>query len=626
MVIDIGFDSETELITSTCIAPRLVCLTWADDENQGIRHWSEADGLFGEWLSRPEIRLIGHNVAYDMGVMMAQFPDFTAAIFEAYAAGRVHDTMLCQKLVDIGRGEFRGKREPDGTWTRHDYHLLDLVWRNLGIRISKGEDTWRLRYSELRDMPCEEWPTDALHYAVNDARVTRDVWGRFQAEEFAPYMIDSSAQARAAFWMQLMSCWGIKIDKAKINLLGEQIAAEYHEHEDLLREYGIIRKDGTRDTKMAKARMIEAMGDRPVKQTAKGGVSLDEEACTDAGDPVLESYAKLSSLKTVLTKDVPAMSVGYIHARFDSLVASGRTSCRGYNLQNPPRKGGVRECFVPRPGNVFAFIDLDGAELRGMAQACLMIVGSSKLAEALNAGKDPHLILGAQLSGRSYDEIKAAYANGEQWAVDSRQSAKIGNFGFAGGMGVEKFCLFAKTAYGTILSIEDGTALREAWLAAWPEFREYFRLVGEQIRNDPDELVDIVQLFSNRPRGRLRFSEACNTFFQGLIADATKAAGFEIARACYDPESTGVLFGSRIVNYVHDEFILEVPEDIAHECAQELAEIVRRVATLYLPDVPPTGTPYLSRYWSKDAFAMYDARGRLIPWNGEKKEKKAKAA
>jgi DNA polymerase-1 len=110
-------------------------------------------------------------------------------------------------------------------------------------------------------------------------------------------------------------------------------------------------------------------------------------------------------------------------------VASGRTSWSDPNLQNPPRAGGVRECFVPRPGFVFVAVDYDTLELRALAQVCLDLFGWSKMADRLNAGEDLHAALGARFLGIDYDAFMKLREAGDEDAKKARQNAKGFNFG-----------------------------------------------------------------------------------------------------------------------------------------------------------------------------------------------------
>ncbi len=68
---------------------------------------------------------------------------------------------------------------------------------------------------------------------------------------------------------------------------------------------------------------------------------------------------------------------------------------------------------------------------------------------------------------------------------------------------------------------------------------------------------------------------------------------------------------------MHDEFVGEADEAVAHEAAHALADIMVAGANVYLPDVPIQRAkvkPFLMRRWSKKAKPMVGADGRLTPW------------
>jgi DNA polymerase-1 len=138
------------------------------------------------------------------------------------------------------------------------------------------------------------------------------------------------------------------------------------------------------------------------------------------------------------------------------------------------------------------------------------------------------------------------------------------------------------------------------------------------------KLYWLKQLFSDRIRGGATYTAACNSFFQGLGADATGTAGWLISKACYS-EPSSPLFGARIVMYVHDEFVLECDEERAHDVGQELVRLMTQgIQAEWLPDVPPTTEAVAMRYYSKEAYARKDASGRLVPWAGHHKCTKCK--
>ena len=143
------------------------------------------------------------------------------------------------------------------------------------------------------------------------------------------------------------------------------------------------------------------------------------------------------------------------------------------------------------------------------------------------------------------------------------------NFGMPGGLGAEKLVLFARKSYGVLLTEERARELKAQWLERWPEMKRFFQHVSDLMDENTGE-GQVNQLFSNRIRSGCHYTAAANSFFQGLGADAAKRAHYLVIRACY-AEPSSVLYGSRAVNFVHDESILEVDDnELAHDKAVEV--------------------------------------------------------
>ena len=603
----IAFDTETALIKPGLLAPPLVCISIADGVDVDLVHHTGAREVVKAMLESGRV-LVGHNVSYDFGVIAAAWPDLLPAIFDAYESNRVTDTMLREKLQHIAIGVYRGFEHVDGKYVKLGYSLAEVAKRRVGRTLDK--DTWRLRYAELYDVPITWWPEGAAEYAKTDAQVTFGVW-RDQQDEGAEYLDDQYRQARAAFMLHLMACYGLKTDPVAVEAHAVALQNRYADLKGELIDAGLLRANGVRNTKAAKAYMEATCEDLGLAlvTTTKGNVQLDKDTCESTGDPILEAYAEISGLKKKLGTDVELLRRGHIQARFESLLETGRTSSSP-NVQNLPRKGGVRECFVPRKGWVYAAADYSQFELRTVSQVCLAVLGHSQLAGALNKGFDPHLEIARRIVGCSYEE---ALANKKDPEIDNaRQVGKVANFGFPGGLGYVRFVDFARKSYGVTLSEDKARALKRYWFEAWPEFKAYFEWIGRQC----DVPVPVIeQLYVGRKRANVTFTEACNTMFQGLAADAAKHAGFLIAKACY-VEPASPLFGSRPANFVHDEYIVEtLDNEGAGGVAAELARLMIKGAAPFLPDVPAVVEPYLMRRWSKNAGPLFDESGRLIPWD-----------
>lgn len=618
----ITFDLETYLIQPAQLAPSAVCAGFAHD----VPKTSDEVELVHARLDRAELkrwflrildgreRIVGANVAFDFAVLLREFPTYWRAVFDLYDRDRVFDVQIAAKLEDIAEDKYFTNR------TR-GYSLEALAAAYLGETLDKT--TWRLRYGTLANKPLSSWEAGARVYPQRDvwatARVAEALLKR-EAER-APserVLADVFRQGRASWWIHLMMAWGFRTDPAAARALRERVEREHAELASTLRRAGILREDGSRNTVVAAAMLRDsfvAMG-LPVPTTEKGATRLDEEACLASGDPVLAAYARFSSVNTVLTKDVPALEAPVIQSRFEVLVETGRTSCSGgaksgaglatFQLQNVRREPGVRECFVPRPGTLLLSVDYSQMELHAFAQVCLTTVQTSALAERLNQKVDVHLWLGAKLGKFDYETAKplkkqAPYA-------ESRQIAKIANFGFLGGLGAASFKSYAKASYGVELTDEQARDVRNEWLATWPEAGKYFQFISRAV----GQYGTLVQVKSGRIRGGCTYTSGCNTLFQGLAADAAKDAGFRLARACYaDPSSP--LYGSRTVNFIHDEFILEVPEERAHEASLEVVRLMEEAGKVWMPDCPPRAEPALMRRWAKDAEPVY-REGRLVPW------------
>jgi DNA polymerase I len=638
------FDVETERFRPGLMAPPLVCITWqTPGEEPQIIHADDprALPLVTSWLEGDEL-LVGQHVCYDFAVLCAKWPQLVPAVFKAYDQDRVTCTKVRSMLLDIAAGQFRGylrkfdKRvceehedcDPEtcpqavvkrgARWTPYSYDLDALTYRATGRRLDK--DTWRLRYGEFIHTPLSEWPEGARTYPLEDARATLDVF--LKQEEHVQYIPDQFRQARAAWALHLTSVWGLRTHAPGVDKLEQETLGALAEIEGGLREAGLVRADGSRDTKAAKALMLEVCAKlgKPVRLTPKGGVCLDSDACEASENDLLEDYAELTNLKSVLAKDLPMLRAGTmypVHTTF-GLAASGRVTSSKPNVQNPRRLSGIRECFVPREGKVFAQADFSGLELHTLAQVCVTLFGQSHLAEVLNAGLDPHTAVAADILGISYEEAVARKKVGDEEIDNARQTSKVLNFGRPGGLGDEKLCLFARKSYGVILTIERAKSLTKQWLERWPEMRLFFKHVGGLIDEDTGDAL-IEQLFSKRLRGGCHYTAAANSYFQGLGADAAKRATYLVSRACY-AEPKSVLYGSRIVNQVHDELIVEVDDNVhAHDKAIELGRLMVLGANEFLPDVPARVEPLLARLWSKKAKPVFEG-GRLVPWPVNKQE------
>ena len=621
-------DSETELITEERPNPPIVCTGFANKKSYWIFHANEARAPFEAALNS-ECLIIGHNIAFDMVCACLQWPDLIAKVFEVYEQDRITDTMLREKLIVIAEGSFI-----------KSFDLTECVRRRLKFELPKGE--WQLRFGELKGFPIAQWPEEAKRYVAGD--VVSELALYTAQEKERHWLADQFRQARHAFAAEWTSWWGLPTDPESVRAYKKSLVDEYRELARDLVGAGLMRPKRKGDVKFLEqgldvelVRSVKKVQERvetvyadkgkkaprtPASRTyPEGQVHADADTCQQSGDSLLKKYADILSVDSMLSNYVPVLEQGTIHpihAHYDTLLVTGRTSTSP-NTQNYPTEQGVRECFAPRPGYVYIIVDYAGIELRTWAQICYGLFGESKLREALNNGMDPHTKMASLILGITYEAAVADYAQDRKGRVYyPRQAGKAGNFGFPGGAGYESWREYARTAYSVDIPKDDPRAPIDAkrvkgfWQEAWPEAGPYHDWINAQVQ--AGGLME--QAFVKRFRGACRFTEASNTLFQGLAADIAKFAWFLICKACYaQPESP--LYGSRPVNFVHDEVVTETPDnERAHEAAKEQEKIMLFAARQFLPDITNIECEtMLARRWSKAAKPIFDQNKRLVPWN-----------
>lgn len=631
----ISFDVETCLIRPGLQAPPLVCLTYQiEGQKPQIVDRHASPNLVRSWLYDSNCVLVGHNVAYDAAVLCSADPSLIPLFFLAYKESRITDTMLRQKLLDIAAGKYRGFLGKDKVFVKRNYGLADLAHRFLGKVLFKKKvadtdpDPWRLRYAELLDVPLKDWPKEAVDYPIEDAVSTLQIY--ICQREHEDFLNDQFRQSRAAFALHLASAWGMKTHGPAVAALRAETEKYLVEVQERLVAAGLVRENGKRDTKAAMRRMIQVCQEEslPLRLTKTGelkkdeqdaasvlkGICLDADACEATADELLEDYAKFSTLKKVLSNDLEMLAKGAtypVHSRYD-IVETGRTSSSKPNIQNIRRLPGIRECFIPRPDKVFIDSDYGQLELHTLAQVCLDLVGHSELAKVLNAGIDPHLDFAAHLLGITYNQAKERKKDKDVDAA--RQTAKVANFGFPGGLGAAKLVKFAWTTYGVEMTEGQAKALKSQWLSRWTEMKDYFNYANGLCNGGAEKLATFQHVRSLRWRGGCHYTATCNSFFQGLGSDVAKHALWKVQEKCYTrPDSS--LYGGRVVNFVHDQIILEHDDkpEVYDRAARELASTMIHAANEWLPDVPAKTDPCVYRFWSKDAVAVFH-EGKHRPW------------
>ncbi len=648
----VAWDSETYLIGPGQIPPKLVCGSFVEIDIAPVGQLLDRNdtiALLGDLLSDDNVSIVGANLAFDIHVSAAVCPDLLPLWIKKANEGKLHDVLLRQALIDISRDKFQ-----------HRYSLGDLSEMYLKVTLDKTEDSWRLRYSELDGLPVSAYPPAAVKYAVMDAECTARLYSRQERENWSQYfpgmqpLVDEAAQVRASIWLTATSNNGLPVDASKVYLLAQEyekrglelqeilleqnllkrkvsrdmkvlkalpadsplvpLAKKWKEEPPELIDAGVLRVEISRDTKATSKRLADSLrsqGLSPRRTDAfKPGesgpydcIALDREACSLSDDPVMKAYSEYSSIAKSLSNDIPMLQssanwAGRVHTHFTTLRATGRTASSAPNIQNFSRKGDTRGCVVPRPGYKLIETDFKALELRTFAQIVIWMFGknSSKLASVLNlpdGQDDVHSMSVALLDKIPYEEV---VKRKKQKDMDNRRTAMKGAiFGKLGGLGGETFVTYAKMNYGLSLTLDKSRELLADIQKAWPEIKRYLDTINSWERASGK--FDVVQPATSRLRAGCTYCSAANSPFQGFGAEIAKLAGWYVWCETITPGT--VLYGSVVVNFVHDSIILESPAEMAERALRRQEELMCKAQAEFLPDVRPGVESKMMDFWTK---------------------------
>lgn len=637
-------DTETHLIKQGCCTPRLVCVGVFDGSGD-TRLYDRTEGLsVAVDLIKSGGHVVGHNFFFDLAVFCAEQPDLLPWVFKGIDEGRIHCTQIRDMMILNAKGELKYNENELGELKPSGFHLADLAFRRLGVRMSgkKGPDVWRLRYNELDGVPIAEWPEEARTYAMDDAGYTFMIY-EDQEREVAPEGIPGEVgQTQAAWALYLMRVWGIRTEPVAVDEFECEVLADYADQERICKELGFVRGDGTKNMTLIKDEIVKWCKANNVKipmtasKNGRGGgnIKTDRDTLAMCEGSALGAVAELGRLGKLKGTYLPILKRGTevpINPGYNPIIETFRTSCRDPNCQNPPRKGGFRACFIPRAGWVYVFCDYSTLEMRTLAQVCLWLFSFSALADALRAGQDPHLMVGADMLDISYEEAVERFNTGDDEIKANRQAAKPANFGFPGGMGPVAFVEYSWKGYGIRVTRDKAKHLHKTFRKMWPEMKEYFNHCASLVDRTSRHAKHIIFLGSGLVRGEVKYTAICNGFFQHLAAMGAKDALYSVTKECYlgvKPDgSPSPLAGSRPVFFLHDEIGMETPysgegaAERASAAADRLSEVMIEVMSKWVPDLPILAAPAMMRRWHKGAEPVRE-NGVLLPCKPIKRDGK----
>ncbi|HOA15680.1 MAG TPA: DNA polymerase I [Bacillota bacterium] len=329
--------------------------------------------------------------------------------------------------------------------------------------------------------------------------------------------------------------------------------------------------------------LFEKLG-LPAEKKTKTGYSTDADVLEGLMPlhPIVGKildYRGISKLKSTYVDVLPELADkhgGRIHTTFNQTGAvTGRLSSSDPNMQNIPIKSEegleIRAVFKAEPGNVIISADYSQIELRLLAH----LSEDPVLTEAFRLGQDVHTRTAAEVFGVPMDKVTR----------EMRIRAKTVNFGI----------IYGQSEFG--LSRTLGIAQSEAkdfisrYFERYPGVKEYFSRVVEEARKAGyvstimGRRRPLPELYSSNFNMR-KFGEriAMNAPIQGSAADIIKVAMIRLLEALRKADSR-----ARMLLQVHDELVLESPEEDAVQVASLVKDIMEGAAQLKVPLIAEAG-------------------------------------
>lgn len=502
---------------------------------------------------------IGHNLKYDLSVLLAQGLD---------AAPPYFDTMLAHALV-----------EPD---QRHNMdYLAESMLGYTPIKLSEIAEKVELQqeadsadddlfsFAEKKEKPKKKKknhidmsiiPSEALtDYACEDADVT------FQLAEILAEQLESSGQSDVFYEIESpllpvlvrIEHEGISVNLESLKVIGKTLGKKL---ETLTADiYGQAGKEFNLNSPKQLGEILFGemeLVEKP-KKTKTGQFKTDESTLSALASkhPIIANileYREAAKLKSTYVDALPehiCPSDGRIHTHLHQLMtATGRLASSDPNLQNIPVRSEagreIRKAFIPRSADfTLLACDYSQVELRVMAA----IAGDQAMIEAFQQDLDIHTATAARVYGVGLDEVTR----------DMRSSAKMVNFGII--YGISAFGLSQRLG----IPRAEAASIIDSYFEQYPAIKTFMDNTMEQAEKD-----GYVETLGGRRRilrdissrnGMIRKNAeraAINTPIQGTGADMIKLAMVKVDKILRDGN-----YRSKMILQVHDELIFDLALD-----------------------------------------------------------------
>ena len=509
---------------------------------------------FKPLLEDASVAKLGQNLKYDMSVL---------ANYGISLAGIKFDTMLESYVAN-------------STGTRHDMDSLALKYlgeKTIHFEDVAGKGAKQLTFNQIAI-------EDAAPYAAEDADITlrlhQALWPKVQ-ESKGLERVFTEVEIPLVPVLSVIERNGAIVSANLLHKQTEELSNRLSEIEQ--QAYDLAGEEfNLASPKQLGHILFEKLNIPVLKKTAKGAPSTKEEVLQELAldyplPKILLEHRTLSKLKSTYTDKLPTMinpSTGRIHTSYHQAVtATGRLSSSDPNLQNIPIRTAegrrIRQAFVAPNGWKIVAADYSQIELRIMAH----LSGDKGLTEAFAQGLDVHKATAAEVFGVELDTV----------STEQRRSAKAINFGLIYGM----------SAFGLGRQLHIGRNQAQEYIDLYFERYPGVQAYMDNIRSSAAENGFVETLYgrrlylpeinsSNGMRRQAAERTAINAPMQGTAADIIKLAMIDVDNWLSDEK-----LQSQMIMQVHDELVLEVPEN---ELDKVIAGLRSRMVGAVELDVP----------------------------------------
>lgn len=458
-----------------------------------------------------------------------------------------------------------------------NHSLEALAEQYLGISL-EGED--QVEQASLFDV--EEAESQSRDYG-RELGAVLDIYEKLNAEMGSvPVLAKLYADIEEPLISVLarMEQVGVKVDINSLAEFADDLRSRISEKEAFVREITGEPSLNLSSPKQLGVLIYEKLKlDPRAKKSRTGSWPTDEQTLSELSDksPIIDAILDYRGLKKLLSTYIEPFGSyisprdGRVHTSFNqALTSTGRLSSSNPNLQNIPirteegRK--IRKAFVAQDADaVMMSADYSQIELRLMAHLC----GDEHLISAFRSGQDVHSATAAKIFNIPLEEVNA----------DHRRVAKTANFGIM--YGISAFGLSQRLH----CSRTEAKKIIDDYFESFPSIRRFidetlqFAKANGYVQTIFGRRRYIADINSRNANLRA-FAErnAVNAPIQGSAADIIKLAMIAVDRTLREKG-----LRARMVLQIHDELLLEVPQQEIDVVRNILVQEMENVLQLSVP-------------------------------------------